>query len=96
MFFATRPEDVLSAVARHTGVSEDEIVSPSRSRQVVAARWLVVQLLASACHMSLPAIGRIVHLDHTSVHYQLHKARPELDADFGALELLLLETAAEL
>ena len=96
MFFSTRPEDVLSAVARHTGLTEDEIVSPSRSRQVVAARWLVVQLLASACHMSLPAIGRIVHLDHTSVHYQLHKARPELDADFGALELLLLETAAEL
>ena len=96
MFFATRPEDVLSAVARHTGLTEDEIVSPSRSRQVMAARWLVVQLLASACHLSLPAIGRIVHLDHTSVHYQLHKARPELDADFGALELLLLETAAEL
>ena len=85
MFFSTRPEDVLSAVARHTGLSEDQIVSPSRSREVVAARWLVVQLLATACHLSLPAIGRIVHLDHTSVHYQLHKDRPELVDDLGTV-----------
>ena len=81
MFFSARPDDVLKAVAAHTGLDEADILSPNRSPRLVAARWLVIQLLADECHLSQPAIGRIVHLDPSSVSYQYNRPRPELYED---------------
>lgn len=85
MFFSTRPNDVLAAVARHSGLTESAITGPHQSPRVVAARWLAIRLLRDACHMSLPEIGLMVGRDHSSIVHQLKRQRPELEGDLAEL-----------
>lgn len=86
MFFSARPDDMLKAVAAHTGLDEPDILSPDRAPRLVAARWLLVRLLREECHMSQAAIGAYLGLDHTTVFHHLHRDRPELVEDLAVLK----------
>lgn len=62
--------EILDIVARVTGVSAQEMISPRRQRPTPEARhlafWLLVKVRAD---LSLPAIGRAMKRDHTTIMY---------------------------
>jgi chromosomal replication initiation ATPase DnaA len=65
------PWRILNAVARANDVSPSLLIGPFRSKELVRARWQAMWLLRELLDMSLPAIGRAVHRDHSTVLYGL-------------------------
>ena len=57
-------------VAAKTGISWRRICGRTRPSEVVAARWLAIQMLDS-CGYSASAIGRLIDKDHSSVLHAL-------------------------
>lgn len=63
---------IIRLVALRTGVSADDIIGPRRHRPIAAARKAAIKLVHSHCpHLSMPAIGRIFHRDHTTILFSL-------------------------
>ncbi len=60
------------AALRH-GISVREIMSPSRGRPVVAARYEAMALVYQHSQLSLPQVGRLFKRDHTTVLHALRK-----------------------
>lgn len=63
--------EILRAVATESDVSVADIIGRSRDAKVVDARHIAAWLLCEQ-GMSLPAVGRTLHRDHTTV---LHSRR---------------------
>lgn len=62
--------EVLDIVTRVTGVSSQELIGPRRQRPASEARHLAFWLLVKVRpDLSLPAIGRAMKRDHTSIMY---------------------------
>ena len=73
-------DNVLDAIFMVTGVSRREIVSPSRSSNLVEARMLAYYLGHRYCGLSFPAIGKILGgRDHSTVMhgYKMVCKKPE-------------------
>ena len=66
----TLPE-VMWAVTVHTGVSHDELVSASRARPIVKARWLVAWVACDMTSLSVLRISRALKKDHTTMLHGL-------------------------
>lgn len=66
---------LMEVTARETGVSMDELVGPSRLKEVVSARHLAMWRIAmSRPDMSLPQIGRLFgDRDHTTVLHGIRR-----------------------
>jgi chromosomal replication initiation ATPase DnaA len=62
---------IIAHVAKITGVPQDDILSPKRDRVTARARQMVMWKAHQEGH-SLPAIGKVLQRDHTSV---LHGVR---------------------
>ena len=63
--------EVMWAVTVHTGVSHDELVSASRVRTVVKARWLVAWVARDMTSLCVLRISRALRKDHTTMMYGL-------------------------
>jgi chromosomal replication initiator protein len=72
---ATRePPVILDAVARHFGVSVDDLRGKSRQKEVVAPRHLAMYLLRADARLSYPQIGALFGgRDHSSVLHACEK-----------------------
>lgn len=67
------PPQILDAVARHFGVTVEELQGKARHKQIVAPRHLAMYLLREDARLSYPQIGAMLGgRDHTSV---LHGCR---------------------
>ena len=66
-------KEIMLEVAEEYGVTVYQITSPSRSRYVVRSRWEVMRRLRDELDLTLDAIGRVVHRDHSTVIYGLSK-----------------------
>ena len=75
---------VFDVVGELTGATRDEIVSSSRQRGIVEARWLAMYCVRNRMNLSLQRIGQVFGgRDHTTVINALKqiKDRKAYDAD---------------
>ena len=73
---------ILSATARHYGLTTDDIVGPSRRRTVALARGLAMHLCRQLCGESLASIGRrFSGRDHTTVLHALRVTQERVESD---------------
>jgi len=76
------PETILSAVARHFGVSLEELRGSARHKKIVAPRHLAMYLLREDARLSYPNIGALLGgRDHTSVLHAWEKMTSEMERD---------------
>ena len=73
---------ILSATARHFGLTADDLVGPSRRRTVALARGLAMHLCRQLCGESLASIGRrFSGRDHTTVLHALRVTQERVKSD---------------
>ncbi len=74
--------EVLEAVSRASGIDRKTLVAPGQTQPVARARHLVMYLIRELCpQTSLPAIGFLLHRDHTTVLYGCRRAAALLRRD---------------
>ena len=77
---AFTPEQILNAVSTHFRVQAADLLGPTRKKEVVHPRQIVMHLLREETRLSLPEIGRILGgRDHTTVKYGCDKISKELE-----------------
>ncbi len=74
--------EIQTAACRHFGLSEEEILSPSRATRVAWPRQVAMYLARELTDESLPAIGRhFGRRDHTTVIHAVRRAEQKIVAD---------------
>lgn len=77
-----QPTDVIDAVSKAFGVSDDRIKGRERSREVALPRQVAMYLLREEGRVSLPKIGEMIGgRDHTTVIYGCEKVNNLLETD---------------
>ncbi len=77
-----QPDDVLEAVSRAFGVSQDRILGRERTREVALPRQIAMYLLREEGGVSLPRIGDFIGgRDHTTVIYACDKVSDLMETD---------------
>lgn len=77
-----QPDDVLEAVSKAFGVSNDRLLGRERSRDVALPRQIAMYLLREESGVSLPQIGEIIGgRDHTTVIYACDKINNLMETD---------------
>ncbi len=76
------PAQIVTAVARHYGLSEDQLLGPNRARAVSVPRQLAMYLIREETGASLPEIGQILGgRDHTTILYGCEKIEAQIETD---------------
>ncbi len=76
------PQQVLHAVAAVFGLSPDELLGRSRSRDVALPRQVAMYLMREEVNASLPQIGEVLGgRDHTTVMYACDKVADLIERD---------------
>ncbi len=70
------PDDIITATAKAADVDRALIFSFARTRRAVVARRIACKLMRAGTTMSLPQIGVVMGLHHTTI---LHHIRTPLD-----------------
>ncbi len=74
--------DILSAVARHFKVSEEDLLGRSRRKQIALARQMVMYLAREEMSTSLPKIGQALGgRDHSTVLHGYDKIATQIETD---------------
>ena len=77
-----KPNDVLEAVSRAFGVSNERLLGRERTREVALPRQVAMYLLREEGGVSLPQIGEFVGgRDHTTVIYACEKVTDMMETD---------------
>jgi chromosomal replication initiator protein len=80
-------EQIQAAVAAHYGISQPELLSPSRAARIAWPRQVAMYLARELTGQSLPAIGRdFGGRDHTTVMHACKRAASRIDSDREARE----------
>jgi chromosomal replication initiation ATPase DnaA len=72
--YRDRVKEIALAVSAETSIPISAIYSKSRKREIVEARWIVMDL-AKRDGLTLQDIGRALNLDHTTVANGLKRGR---------------------
>ncbi len=76
------PDRVVSVVANAFGISSEDLLGRSRSREVALPRQVAMYLLREEGNVSLPQIGEVLGgRDHTTVMYACDKVADMLERD---------------
>jgi chromosomal replication initiator protein len=76
------PEQILTAVARHYRLSEEELTGRSRKRAVSQPRQLCMYLIREETDSSLPQIGELLGgRDHTTIMHGCEKVAGQIETD---------------
>jgi chromosomal replication initiator protein len=77
-----QPDDVLDAVSKAFGVSNDRLLGRERTREVALPRQVAMYLLREEGGVSLPQIGNFIGgRDHTTVIYACDKVNDLMETD---------------
>ncbi len=77
-----QPDDVLDAVSRAFGVSNERLLGRERTREVALPRQIAMYLLREEGGISLPQIGEMIGgRDHTTVIYGCDKINDLMETD---------------
>ncbi len=75
-------ERILSTVAKHYGLDEEDLTGPSRRRQVSVPRQLCMYLMREVTETSLPKIGEFLGgRDHTTILHGCEKIGTQIESD---------------
>jgi chromosomal replication initiator protein len=75
-------EDIIEAVSQHFNLSEDQIISRKRSKDIAFARQVAMYLIREETSSSLPKIGESLGgRDHSTILYGCEKIGDQLEAD---------------
>jgi chromosomal replication initiator protein len=75
-------EEVMTTVGAFYGVTRDELLGRSRSKEMVHPRQVVMYLAREELQITLPQIGEILGgRDHTTVMYGVDKITDAIDKD---------------
>ena len=78
------PDLILSAVARHFKLSEEQLVGRSRARTVSVPRQLAMYLIREETDSSLPQIGELLGgRDHSTIMHGCSKISTQIEMDEG-------------
>lgn len=72
---------VIAAVAPVFRVGAGQLVGPRRSRPLVMARWTCWSILRAEAKLSLPQIGALFAVDHTSVAHGINSLEDIVERD---------------
>ncbi len=76
------PERIVSAVAQHYNLSEEQLMGRSRARAVSVPRQLAMFLIREETGASLPQIGQILGgRDHTTILHGCEKIGAQIETD---------------
>jgi chromosomal replication initiator protein len=76
------PAQILSAVAQHYELSEDQLIGRSRVRAVSVPRQLCMYLIREETDTSLPRIGELLGgRDHTTILHGCEKISAQIETD---------------
>jgi chromosomal replication initiator protein len=76
------PKSVLSTVARHYHLSEEQLTGPSRVRSLSVPRQLAMYLIREETGTSLPQIGQLLGgRDHTTILHGCEKIGNQIETD---------------
>jgi chromosomal replication initiator protein len=76
------PEQILSTVAKHYHLSEEQLIGRSRVRGVSVPRQLVMYLIREEIGISLPQIGQLLGgRDHTTILHGCEKIGSQIETD---------------
>ena len=82
--------DVVSAVSKHFGVSQDQLRTKSRQKMTVLSRQVAMYLLREETDLSLSAIGKLLGgRDHSTVLHGHEKVSNLLENDINFKSTLL-------
>ena len=93
----SRIKPVIRAVAKYYGVALVDLLSCRRSRSVARPRHVAMYLAKELTRHSLPAIGRMLDRDHSTIQHGCRKIAtlrledPKLDAEIRELVGLLTQ-----
>jgi chromosomal replication initiator protein len=77
-----QPDDVLDAVSRSFGISQDRLIGRERTREVALPRQVAMYLMRKEGGVSLPQIGDLIGgRDHTTVIYACDKVNDLMETD---------------
>jgi|YNPNPStandDraft_1061719.scaffolds.fasta_scaffold40324_2 chromosomal replication initiator protein len=72
--------EIIAAVSAHYGISEEELLGPSRHKEVVVPRQMVMYLARHEAGASLPEIGQALGgRDHTTILHGAQKIACEIE-----------------
>lgn len=84
------PEQVLAVVASVFGISLDDLLSRSRSREVALPRQVAMYVMREDINKSLPQIGEVLGgRDHTTVMHGCEKVADMMEHDDGLRKQVL-------
>src|SRR3989344_1542174 len=88
--------DILSTFASHFNLKKDDIINHSRKKDGTGEiRDMIIYFLREYGEMSFPAIGRLLHRDHTTIMYSYEKIKDKMntDVDFETKFAILIAKA---
>jgi len=88
-------ERILLKVSRKYGIPIEDIKSRKRTKEVAAARHITIFLIRKLTDMSLPAIGKYMGRDHTTILSSLDTIESELKTN-ATLDLEINELIKEI
>ena len=71
-------EHVIAQVCKKYGLSEEDIKGRKKTKEIAMARHICIYIIRKLTDLSLPAIGRILGRDHTTVMSSLQVIENEL------------------
>lgn len=87
-------EEISVIIEFHTGITLKQIISATRVREVVKARFLVIWIMRNECGHSLTAIGgRLGGRDHATICHGMRRVKEDRDADMG--KRLLIDSVGD-
>ena len=84
---AVTPELIIGEVARRYGITEEDILSAKRSREIAVPRQLAIYLTRELCGFSTPKIGSVFGRDHSTVMHACKKTEEMIreSAEFSSV-----------
>lgn len=75
------PDIIIEKCGEYFGVTNKDILSTSRSKEVKNARQAAIYLTREILNMSFPSIGEIFNKNHTTILYSYEKLKKDLLTD---------------
>ena len=71
-------ESIINKVCKKYGLSEEDIKGRKKTKEIAMARHICIYIIRKMTELSLPAIGRVLGRDHTTVMSSLQVIETEL------------------
>ena len=75
------PRILMNVVCEHFRISEEDLMSSRRNKEIVMPRQITMYLCREVLNMKQETIGRLLHKDHSTVIYGIKKVHDDMAND---------------